>query len=150
LWSLLFETEELYVAARNGNIQHIKGIINLEVALRRERASDPGKWNALFHFACASSFIPVLQILLAAPLPSLDVNSLDPKSGYNGLMLAAANGHMPVVQLLLQYKTINLMAKGRDGRTANLVARDSKHNDIVMYITSKMSSKPRDTVSQPT
>jgi hypothetical protein len=101
--------------ARRNEVDKLLALIKLEMAERASSTSittgDRGKWHAVFHLSCQEGLVTVLHTLLASHL-TLDVNIIEPKTGWTGLMLAAAHGHMDVVKFLMQYPQINPNAKG--------------------------------------
>ncbi|XP_050297321.1 uncharacterized protein LOC126736813 [Anthonomus grandis grandis] len=107
----------LYLAASEGHEEVAKILI--------ANKADVNFGNPL-HIAAGQGHVNVVEVLL---INGADINSKDIKNR-RSIELAVAHGHLPVVELLMQYGKIDINAKSNDDSTMLHIA--SQNNDLRM------------------
>jgi ankyrin repeat protein len=121
-------TSALHLAAMSGKLQHCEVLVAASAG-RALHLTMSGGNTPLLAASCAHESAAVK---LLCSLGS-DVNSSD-SCGTTALMLAANNGDVALLQLLLQQKGIKVNHSSNDGRTAVLIAATSGVSDAVTLL----------------
>ncbi|OQR96508.1 hypothetical protein ACHHYP_15493 [Achlya hypogyna] len=104
------------VNAEEASTREVMVLPHDEPALRR----DLNAGFSLVHIASAQNQVETLATLMKAP--ALDVNKADPTFGLTALHIACGSGHLPILQLLLIHRDIDVNAVDKDGRTGLHIA----------------------------
>lgn len=119
-----FGTTPLLIAIENGHIPITQFLMQQKASLAASHNGTP-----LF-FAALRGHVEIVRILLA--LPEVDINKGN-SLGCTPLRVAAQNGHLAVVKLLVENHA-DVHDGGSDGATPLLMAAQVGHHKIVQYL----------------
>jgi len=94
-----------------------------------------GFGRTALHYASTGPFLPTVEFLLKK---GADPNLVDSEEHFTPLMFAAAEGHIDVVQILLEYHADPAM-KDIDGDTAESFARQNGHEEVANLLQSAVT-----------
>ncbi|MCL2590568.1 MAG: ankyrin repeat domain-containing protein [Betaproteobacteria bacterium] len=125
----------LMIAASQGNMKLLD--LLLASGAKTNPPGDKNTWTAL-HYAAFEGKLPATERLLTA---GADINALTPNLS-DALMLAARNGHIDIVRLLLQ-TPIDLDRRNDRGMTAEEWAQSKGNTKIAKLIAEARAARTR-------
>lgn len=124
----------LHTAAYNGHTEVVRLLLEKGIAV--DDRDGEGK-SALIH-AASGPFPKTVQLLIDK---GADVNLTDTTEGFTALMMAAAEGHLDVVKLLMKSGADPLVVDV-DGDTAFSFAMQRRQNEVIQFMSSPPSAEP--------
>ncbi len=93
-----------------------------------------GFGRTALHYASTGPFVPTVEFLLKK---GANPNVVDSEEHFTPIMFAAAEGHIDVVRMLLEYNA-DPSLKDIDGDTAETFARQNGHTEVADLLKSKV------------
>jgi hypothetical protein len=113
----------LMLASLRGNREAVRMLLDALAP------ADSAGWNSI-HYAAYSGKVDILRMLVSSGSPNLDVAA---PNGQTALMLAARNGHLDAVRVLVDADA-DIDLEDYDGQTALSLAQDAGFTDVADYL----------------
>ena len=128
----------LFLAARDGNVRRIHGIIRWEDRLDPATCRDENGWNIL-HISCHHGQLDVVKYLIETA--NWDPIYVD-KNDCTPLHHACDQGHIGVVKYLIETSRCNTMCADKFGDTPLQCACNRSHMKVVKYLIETAHCNP--------